>query len=269
MQSRATDELEKHRQEYKQNGYLVFRNVVPKPQLNELHHSLMGEFDKLYKSGVLFQGGGLIAGHLNCFPGEQTRFVQEAIESYGIVDLIREFTPKVLPNFNVGCNFNLPGSVAQHYHADGLFLEDFVIVNIAVVDTTIENGAIDLLPGTHHEFYPYWRFALERKAKLSTRIPMQQGDVLMRSSVVWHRGMPNYSKAPRPMVALTYGERHHNAKDGDPFRHNDGVPAFHPNWYTPSRIGRIRERTFVKAPITYSAYRFARSLVGKKGYATF
>jgi len=32
-------------------------------------------------------------------------------------------------------------------------------------------------------------------------------------------------------------------------------------------VGQLRERTFVAAPITYSAYRFVRSLVGNKGYA--
>jgi hypothetical protein len=31
-------------------------------------------------------------------------------------------------------------------------------------------------------------------------------------------------------------------------------------------LGRLRERTTVHAPITYAAYRFARSLIGNKGY---
>ena len=44
---------------------------------------------------------------------------------------------------------------------------------------------------------------------------------------------------------------------------------FYPNWYKPTRIGRLRERIFVAAPITYSGYRLARSLYGNKGYASF
>jgi len=269
MSNRVTDDVEQHRKTYDEHGYIVFRNIVPKAQLQELHASLMKEFERVSQDGSLFAGGGLISGHLNCFPGEQCRFIHEALQERGIEDLIRELSPKSMKTLNLGCNFNLPGSVAQHYHADGLFTEDFTIANVAVIDTTIENGAIDLLPGTHKRFYPYWQFAVERVSRLSTRIPMQQGDVLVRSSVTWHRGMPNKTKAPRPMVAFTYGEKHDNRVDGDPFKHNGGKIAFLPNWYSPNLLGRLRERTFVKAPITYSAYRFARSLVGNKGYATF
>ena len=52
---------------------------------------------------------------------------------------------------------------------------------------------------------------------------------------------------------------------------DDGIPAgaeieFRQNWYRPDLLGRLRERTFVAAPITYSAYRFVRSLYGTKGY---
>ena len=49
----------------------------------------------------------------------------------------------------------------------------------------------------------------------------------------------------------------------------DGKIRFYPNWYQPTTLGRLRERTFVTAPVTYSAYRFARSLYGNKGYASF
>ena len=73
-------------------------------------------------------------------------------------------------------NFNLPGSVAQHYHTDGLYTEEFLICNIAVVDTDLVNGALDVLPGTHQRFYKFWRYALERKYRLTTRLPMQRGD---------------------------------------------------------------------------------------------
>ena len=56
-------------------------------------------------------------------------------------------------------NFNLPGSVPQHYHMDGLYIDDFLICNIAVIDTDLVNGAIDVLPGTNREFLPFWKYA--------------------------------------------------------------------------------------------------------------
>ncbi len=66
------------------------------------------------------------------------------------------------------------------------------------------------------------------------------------------------------MMAITFGEVEDT--DADPFSVNDGRIVFYPNWYNTSRLGQLRERTFVAAPITYSAYRFARSLYGNKGY---
>ena len=43
--------------------------------------------------------------------------------------------------------------------------------------------------------------------------------------------------------------------------------AFKRHWYQPTTRGRLRERTFVTAPITYHAYRFVTSLAdGSKGY---
>ena len=138
-------------------------------------------------------------------------------------------------------------------------------VNVAVVDTDLSNGAIDMVPGSHKKFYKYWRFAMERPNRAAIRIPMRQGDVLVRNSNVWHRGMPNKTATPRPMLAFTWEDG--GAQESDPFAVNGGNIAFRQNWFRPTRLGRLRERTFVAAPITYSTYRFVSSLFdGSKGY---
>jgi len=155
--------------------------------------------------------------------------------------------------------------VEQHYHADRPFTNDFPIVNVAVVDTDLVNGAIDVLPGTHRKFEPFWRMAMRGAWRDSTRISMKQGDVLVRTSNLWHRGMPNRSQLPRPMLAFTWEDG--GSTNPDPFAWNEGRVAFIPNWYRTNLLGRLRERTYLAAPITYSAYRFVKSLVdGTKGY---
>jgi hypothetical protein len=93
---------------------------------------------------------------------------------------------------------------------------------------------------------------------------MKQGDVLVRTSNVWHRGMPNRTATARPMVAFTWEDG--GSTREDPFKVEDGKIVFRQNWYKPTALGRLRERTFVTAPITYSAYRFVGSLFGTKGY---
>jgi hypothetical protein len=257
-------EFEEHRRAFDQDGYTVVRNVVSKPKLAALRARIMEEFEHSKASGALFAGGGSISGHLNCFPGNESRFAYQELEAHGVVDLVKAFYPRA-PAVRAGLNLNLPKSVAQHYHMDGNFTEDFMIVNIAVVDTDLVNGAIDVLPGTHKRFFKFWRYAVERQYRGTKRLPLQQGDVLVRTSRLWHRGMPNRSEAARPMLALTFGET--CAPAGDPFEANEGKILFEPNWYRTTLLGQLRERAFVAAPITYSAYRFVRSLVGNKGFA--
>ena len=264
MSALSKDDLQTYQKTFTDQGYVVLRDVVPKHELARLKTDIFDTFEESKRSGTLFSGGGNISGHLNCFPGRGSRFVLEALEARGVLALIGELYKKPTP-LRVSCNLNLPGSVPQHYHMDGVFAEDFMIANVAVVDTNLVNGAIDLLPTTHRRYFEFWRYAVQQRYKLTTRFSMNQGDVLVRTSRLWHRGMPNKSAVPRPMLAFTFGEK--VAPTGDPFAVNDGKISFDPNWFRPNFLGRLRERTFVSAPITYSAYRFARSLIGAKGYS--
>jgi hypothetical protein len=261
-------DFEEVRRSFLEQGYFVFRNVVSKEKLSEVRAKVLDEYDRVCRSGTLLSGGGRISGHLNCSPGEAVRFVYDTLCERGIIDIAKAIVPRAAGALRVGCNLNLPGSVEQHYHADGLFLEDFVIVNVAAVDTDIQNGAIDVLPGTHRKFYKYWRFAYERPYRKTTRLALGQGDVLIRTSNLWHRGMPNFTATPRPMLAFTLGEKP-DEKGRDPFQANGGGITFESNWYADDFLGRLRERTFVKAPFTYNAWRFVRSLYGNKGYAAW
>jgi ectoine hydroxylase-related dioxygenase (phytanoyl-CoA dioxygenase family) len=248
-------------------GFVVVRDVVPRDRLAELAAGLADEYERASSNGELFRGGGTLSGHLNCFPGAGSRFVYEAIEARGIVDVARAVDPAKADAIRVTLNYNLPGSRPQFYHTDDLFTEAFLICNIAVVDTDLSNGAIDVLPATHKKFYRFWQYAVQRKYRLSARVCLQQGDVLLRMSTLWHRGMPNTTSVPRPMMSITFGEK--SAPAGDPFGANDGKITYYPNWFTPSRIGRARERTFVAMPWTYSTYRFTRSLFSDRGNSSW
>lgn len=249
------------------DGYLVLRGVVAKDELERVTRALTNEFEAWKSSEERFDGGGLMSGHLNVYPGELARGVFNQLKDSRIFELCQKLVPTDPKAVRLGCNLNLPGSVAQHWHVDGAFLERFLIVNVAVVDTVIENGAIDIIPHTHKRFYKYWEFAAGRLARGSVRVSMQRGDVLIRPSTLWHRGMPNLSPTPRPMLAFTLGEKH--VSNDDPFAYREGKVEFQMNWFRPNSLGRLRERTTVAAPISYDAYRFVASLFGKKGYAKF
>jgi hypothetical protein len=257
----SSDERDSLKRAFAADGFFVVKDVVSRERLDELHLSLTAAFDAVSKSGALFSGGGLTSGHLNCFPGAGARFVYDQVQLRGIIDLMQELNPRVLRMPNVGCNFNLPGSHAQHYHTDNPFPSEFMIANVTVIDTVIENGAIEVVPGSHQRPYKYSQFVLERPHRNSKRVPMKRGDVLVRSSNVWHRGMPNRTATPRPMLALTWEDGGSNLDD--PFGVEGGAIRFLPNWFQPTRAGRMREKLFVKVPLAYSALRFARSMTDK------
>jgi hypothetical protein len=265
MQPLSTIDLASAKEAFDREGYVVFRDVVSKPKLAELRFILLDELERNQRSGNLLADGGALSGHLNCSPGEASRFAYDSLVEHGIVDAVKALAPHCFGPMRAGCNMNLPRSVAQHYHMDGIFLEDFMIANVAVADTDLINGAIDVVPGTQKRFYRYCEFAGGRVFRGSTRLPLQQGDVLVRTSKLWHRGMPNKASVPRPMLAFTFGEK--GVIEGETFTAKGGKITFEPNWFKPTVLGRIRERTVVTAPITYSAYRFATSLFTNKGYA--
>jgi hypothetical protein len=257
-------EIEQFRASFERDGYLVVPGALPRSQVEALAAAVLDRFEAARQSGGLFTGGGLLTGHLNCYPGSEARLLYAELESRGLIQVIRALFPKAVGAPNVGCNLNLPGSVVQHYHVDRPYTRDFVIANVALVDTNIANGAIELVPGTQRRFYKYWRFALERPQRNSKRVSMQAGDLLVRTSNLWHRGMPNRTGRPRPMLAFTWEDG--GSVQPDPFEVEGGRIAFRSNWYRTSFLGRLRERTFLAAPVSYDAWRFVRSLFGTKGY---
>src|SRR4051812_35873120 len=90
----SKQDLEAFGRTYAEQGYLIFKDVVPKEQLSELKANIFREFERSKQSGKLFEGGGQISGHLNCFPGEGSRFALTALEERGVLDVMRQLYDK-------------------------------------------------------------------------------------------------------------------------------------------------------------------------------
>jgi hypothetical protein len=236
-------------------GYLIFPGAVGAEPLAELHELLLSEFGRARADGRLFAGGGLVSGHLNCFPGRASRFVYDELEARGVFDVVRGLSPTLLRTPNIGCNFNLPGSRAQNEHVDGLYSSPFFVVNVATVDTDLSNGAMEILRGTHRRHFKHWELAW--KPPQRRRVLLRRGDALLRISTLWHRGMPNLGATARPMLAFTWEQG--GTSVVDPYAASDGQIAFYPNRYATHLTGRVLERAFVMAPRVSKALRVVRS----------
>jgi ectoine hydroxylase-related dioxygenase (phytanoyl-CoA dioxygenase family) len=88
---------------------------------------------------------------------------------------------------------------------------------------------------------------------------MSRGDVVIRTSSLWHRGMPNNTPQPRPMLAFTWEDG--GSQLPDPFAAHDGQIRFFPNRFRTDWLGRLRERVHVAMPGLSRAVRAATSLV--------
>jgi Phytanoyl-CoA dioxygenase (PhyH) len=245
------------RRSFEADGYVLFKDVVPRAPLAALSRDLTDKWRADVASGALFQGGGNLSGHLNCFPGAASRFVYTALEAAGVFDVVAALSSEKLRKPNIGCNLNLPGSHAQNEHIDGYRDKPFLVVNVAAVDTDLTNGAMEIINRTHQREFKYWEIMLQGGNR--RRVSMKQGDALLRVSTLWHRGMPNPSANPRPMLAFTW--ENGGSPEVDPYAAHGGKIAFLPNRYNTDWKGRLIERAFVAAPRLGSVYHAARSLL--------
>jgi len=110
----------------------------------------------------------------------------------------------------------LRGSVYQDVHRDAppLFPETGretppfqLAVNFPLVDVTEENGPFEITRGTHMMRKEEGLRLVESGEVRLEPLLMKAGDVLIRDVRGLHRGTPNRTEEPRPMVVLGYSRR--------------------------------------------------------------
>lgn len=111
----------------------------------------------------------------------------------------------------------LKGSDYQPWHADTppLFPETGgndtpsfqLAVNFALCDVTDENGPFETTHGTHRMDKAEALEGIAAGTIAQHRHKMQMGDVMIRDVRAIHRGTPNTTDEPRPMVVLGYSRR--------------------------------------------------------------
>ena len=107
----------------------------------------------------------------------------------------------------------LRGSDFQEIHRDAppLFPEEGpetpsfqLAVNFPLCDVTLDNGPLELVRGTHRMPREEGLAKLARGELRLEPLLMQLGDVVIRDVRHLHRGTPNRTDAPRPMVVIGY-----------------------------------------------------------------
>jgi len=107
----------------------------------------------------------------------------------------------------------LQGSDFQDLHRDTppLFPEEGIetpsfqlAVNFPLCDVTLDNGPLELVRGTHRLSREQSLALLANGERKLEPLTMQLGDVVIRDVRQLHRGTPNRTDVPRPMVVIGY-----------------------------------------------------------------
>ena len=80
-------------------------------------------------------------------------------------------------------------------------------VNFPLVEVTVENGPFEVARGTHMMSKAEGLRQLESGAIRLEPVMMKLGDVMIRDVRGLHRGTPNQTREPRPMVVIGYSRR--------------------------------------------------------------
>jgi hypothetical protein len=133
-----------------------------------------------------------------------------------IVDLCKLLVGDDLWMCQLATDTPLLGSVHQDVHRDALPLFPEVgyetpsfqlAVNFPLVDVTAANGPTEIAPGTHAAPKEVGLERLRRGEIALEPLLMRVGDVLVRDVRGLHRGTPNATGTPRPMVVIGYSRR--------------------------------------------------------------
>lgn len=211
------------------------------------------------------------SGHLNLNAGCLSHKIISELEKNLVLRKIEDFFKINIHNYEmlVGINLNWPGSEAQHPHMDGSFGNEHYILNIPIVDTTTVNGAIEIFPKTHLSSLSYSKFLLGGYIFSGVRVEAKAGHGLLRSSRLWHRGMPNRTGSPRAMLSIVF----HDVKslDGRMIRDKKSelwsgpIRLSSTQWFYPGRslIRDCQHFFYVKSPLLHSGVRLLKSILNR------
>lgn len=202
----------------RETGLVVIENVLPRDWIEEVNIAMRSVLDMEEDA------------HNGTHPMLKMPFMDARIidNPFAMSIMKAAMGEKIFAYLPYGCNSTAPGNEIQWIHRDSgqLFPElpfalpvSTIVVNIPLVDFTVENGATEVWPGSHLIIddeavrnTPYNVCDEVRAAKMpSFQLVMPAGSVVVRDMRCWHRAMPNRTQTLRPMLALVYFRRFHHS----------------------------------------------------------
>lgn len=210
-------------EQVKANGYIVFDKVYSDEQMAELRAAFDPMLDEYIDRKGYNTGTNRAQMHLPFqAPFNDPSIIEHPIAMSIIDGLLGEYNKLVY----FASDTPMPGSDYQAVHCDinSLFpdlsipLPPFsLVLNIPLVDTTEENGPLEVWPGGTHlhgdranqdtlggTINPHMHIVRAAEHMHSEKVYMSAGSIVIRDIRMWHRGTPNRSNYRRTNIALIY-----------------------------------------------------------------
>ncbi|MEM7126614.1 MAG: phytanoyl-CoA dioxygenase family protein [Chloroflexota bacterium] len=251
-----------------EDGYVVLANVVNHACLDILRERMDADSQELIVAQK-WGGAGHVEGHLQQGPPPFSPYVhRDIVANPFTIQVSHALLGDGFYNRFYNGNCNCPGSGTQPLHADGPHIwKDLpiahppvsLVINVSPVETTEENGATEIWPGTHripniqNPISPAQE-AARREIVPPVRAVAPKGGLVIRDMRLWHRGVPNHSDRIRHMIAMVY-QSGWMARERKMLYHQDCVDQF-----PESALDHNAE--FTNRPIEYLYVRFPQVKAG-------
>ena len=205
----------------RKDGFLVINDIVEHDHLDRLRERMTGDLDTIRALPAVPHN--FVWGNIQQNPPPDAGLVfRDVVANPFVCQVTRELLGPGAFNDYLSGNTNIPGSGLQPVHVDdGQLWPDLqmahpparLVVNVALGDTTAENGAIELWPGTHLDTsmaigndtkVPKEQVVARRAVRGPVRGSTSKGSMLIRDMRLWHRGTPNRSAGTRFMSAMIH-----------------------------------------------------------------
>lgn len=209
------EEIERLTNEVKRDGFCVLREHFPADKLIEWREAFAPLLEKHIENEGQTENRGANRYYVT-LPFENVFADEDIFADAGITAIVEKLVGADFAMCQLATDTPLFGSQYQEIHRDAppLFPEIpaetpafQLAVNFPLVDVTNENGAFEVVRGTHLLSKNEGLNLIENGAKKIEPILMNLGDVMIRDVRGLHRGTPNKTKVPRPMVVIGYSRK--------------------------------------------------------------
>ena len=227
----------------REDGIVCLRNAIPSNIVDELHVKLQSDLDQ--------RTPGRNANAWNSLrpPPFKPYLFREIVYNEFAIDVCRGILGDQATLTTYGANTSWPNQMtAQNVHRDVPDAEIIdacpaVVINVPMMEFTLENGATLIYPGSHtapvDQANGSRRYSDEMLASRATVVPPEQttgigpGDLVIRDLRLWHGGMPNNSGDRRIMLALVVINAAYRHGDESGFKGFEAEKGSEDFWHHP------------------------------------